>query len=290
MNVPLPRFAIAAIACVVQLHAQTARPKAAPATPQLEAVSPIVSQFEDGAALEGGQKFVVGESGFFRFSVVNFKASEAGKVQLSGHCQVFDSRGVPIAPVDDLNIVTALSEEDKNWRPRFHFQFQIPAIAPPGVYKIHFDVTDEQLHQTASGDTTFGVDGVNVPPSDNLVIRHITFYRNADDEVPLSIIAYRPGDAIWIRFDITGYKHGEQNAIDVSYDVAVTDAAGKQLFAQENAATEKSQAFYPQPWVPGSFSLTLQPDTARAVYAVTITAHDAIGRQTASEKAEFRVE
>lgn len=290
MNAHLPGFSVAVIASLALLCAQTTRPKAAPANTPLSTASPIVSQFEDGAGLEGGQKFVVGESGFFRFSVANFKTSDSGKVQLSGHMQVFDPRGVPIAPTDDLNIATGLSDEDKDWRPRFHFQFQIPAIAPPGVYKIHFDVTDEQSHQMASGDTTFGVDGRNVPPSDTLVIRHITFYRNADDEVPLSIIAYRPGDMIWIRFDITGYKHGEQNAIDVSYDVAVTDANGKQLFAQENAAMEKSQAFYPQPWVPGSFSLTLQPDTALAVYTVSITAHDPIGKQMAVEKAEFRVE
>jgi hypothetical protein len=95
---------------------------------------------------------------------------------------------------------------------------------------------------------------------------------------------------VWVRFDITGYRYGEQNAMDVAYDVAVSDASGKQLFAQENAAVEKSQAFYPQPWVPGSFSLTLQPDTARAAYSVSVTAHDAIGKQNVTEKAGFMVE
>ncbi|MDE3199190.1 MAG: hypothetical protein KGN84_22765 [Acidobacteriota bacterium] len=257
---------------------------------QLQTTQPIVSQFEDGAALEGGQKFVAGESGFFRFTAVNFKTADTGRIQLSGHAQVFDPRGTPIAPVDDLNIVTALSEEDKDWRPRFHFQFQLPAIAPPGTYRIHYEVTDEQLHQTASGDTVFPVEGPSVAPSDALVVRQIQFFRNADDEVPLNIIAYRPGDAIWIRFSITGYKHGEQNAIDVSYDVRVTDENGKQLFSQENAATEKSQAFYPQPWVPGSFSLKLQSDTSPGAYTVAITARDAVGNQNATDKAQFRVE
>jgi len=93
-----------------------------------------------------------------------------------------------------------------------------------------------------------------------------------------------------VKFDITGYKYGEQNAIDVAYDVAVTAAEGRTLFTQENAAVEKSQAFYPQPWVPGNFSLTLQPNMTPGMYAVSITARDGVGNQTVTEKAPFRVE
>jgi len=289
----LTLFRIAAMVLIAAelLSAQTAKPKpAAPAGPPLQLVSPVVSQFEDGAGLEGAQHLIVGEIGFFRFAVVNYKVSDAGKVQLSAKVQVFDSRGAAIAPVDELAIATALSEEDKDWRPRFRSQFQLPGIAPPGNYRVHYETTDGQSHQKASGDAAFTVDGPNVEPSDTLVIRQMAFYRGADDEVPIGVAAYRPGDMIWVKFFITGYKHGEQNAMDVTYDVAVTDTAGKQLFAQENAAVEKNQAFYPQPWVPGVFSLTLQPDTVKATYTVSITAHDAIGKQNVTEKAEFKVE
>jgi hypothetical protein len=284
------RICLGAALAVSPLSAQASRPKTAPAGPPLQTTAATVSQFEDGPGLEGSQKLVVGESGFFRFSVVNFKTADTGKVQLTGRVQVFDSRGTPIAPVDEVPIATKLSEEDKDWRPRFHSQFQLPAIAPPGTYKVHYEVTDEQSHQKASGDTNFAVDGRDVAASDTLTVRHIDFYRSADDEMPLKVAAYRPGEMVWVRFDITGYKYGDQNAMDVSYDVTVTDAAGKQLFAQENAAVEKSQAFYPQPWVPGSFSLTLQQDTAKATYSVAITAHDAMGKQNVTEKADFRVE
>jgi hypothetical protein len=151
-------------------------------------------------------------------------------------------------------------------------------------------VTDEQSHQKSAGDTAFAVDGRDVAPGTSLTIRQIAFYRGPDDEMPLAVAAYRPGEMVWVRFDVTGYKYGEQNAMDVAYDVAVTDATGKQLFSQENAAVEKSQAFYPQPWVPGSFSLTLQPDMDKATYSVSITAHDGIGKQNVTEKADFKVE
>jgi hypothetical protein len=72
--------------------------------------------------------------------------------------------------------------------------------------------------------------------------------------------------------------------------VAVLSPDGKQMFSQEDAAVEKSQAFYPQPWVPGAFNLSLQSTMRPGTYTLVITAHDGIGKQTTTERAEFRVE
>jgi hypothetical protein len=95
---------------------------------------------------------------------------------------------------------------------------------------------------------------------------------------------------LWVRFDITGYRYGDQNSIDTGYDVEVLSPSGKQMFAEENAAVEKSQAFYPQPWVPANFNLSLQPDTPPGTYTLVITAHDMVSNQMAEERAEFKVE
>jgi hypothetical protein len=232
---------------------------------------------------------VAGETLFFRFGVVNFKTAN-GRVQITGHAQVFDPKGIAIAARDENVIGTTLSEEDKDWKPRLRSQFQLTSIAPGGTYRIKFDATDDQTHQSSSAETTFAVEGKDVPASATLAIREVGFYRTQDDETPLKLAAYRPGDTVWVHFDVTGYKYGDQNAIDVAYDVTVADSEGKQLFAQENAAVEKSQAFYPQPWVPGSFSLTLQPNMTPGNYAVVVTARDGIGNQTVTEKAQFKVE
>lgn len=274
------------------LLAQKPAPKPAPApppAPPLLLTNPLVSQFEDGAPL-GAQKLIVGEAAFFRFTIADFKTSDEGVVKLTGHAQVFDPRGVPLAPPEEVGIATSLRQEDKDWQPRIHTQFQLPTIAPPGVWTIRFDATDEQTHRKATAETTFEVEGRNVPPSPTLAIPAIGFSRDADEEIPLAVAAYKPGDAVWVKFDITGYKYGEQNSIDVTYDVAVTGPDGKQVFAQENAASEKSQASYPQPWVPGAFSLTLTPDTSKGAYTLSLTAHDAVGKQTITQKAEFKVE
>jgi hypothetical protein len=268
---------------------QTARP-GAKAAPELRVLDPIVSQFEDGAALAASQRVVPGETVFFRFSAVNFKVGENSRVILTGHAQVFDPRGTAIAPKEDTAVASSLREEDKDWRPRFHFQFQLPALAPSGAYKIKFDAIDDQTKATATGETTFHVEGRDVAPSPQLVIRNLAFYRTADDEAPARTVSYRSGDMVWVKFDITGYKHGEQQSMDVAYDVSVTSPDGRQLFSQENAAVERNQAYYPQPWVPGAFSLTLQPNMKLGEYTITITAHDGIGKQDASAKAVFKVE
>ena len=251
---------------------------------------PIVSQFEDGAALAATQRVVPGETVFFRFSAADFKVGDTGKIIMTGHVQAFDPRGTAIISRDEAGVATSLRDEDKDYRPRFHFQFQIPSLAPSGAYRIRFDATDDQTKATASAETTFQVDGRDVPASAQLVLRNFAFYRTADDEAPARSVAYRSGDMVWVKFDITGYKHGEQHAMDVAYDVTVTAPDGKQLFNQENAAVERNQAFYPQPWVPAVFSITLQPNMRPGEYAIAITAHDGIGKQTAVGKGVFRVE
>jgi hypothetical protein len=279
-------YAPAAIFLIAPLlQAQAPKP-----LPTFRVTDPVVSQFEDGPPLAGGQKLVAGETLFFRFGVANFKTGVTGKVQITGHAQAFDPRGTAIAPQDEVAIGTTLSQEDKDWKPALRSQFQVPAIAPPGIYHIRFEAVDEQTRLSASGETTFAVEGRDVRPSPALTIREFGFYRGQDDESPLKVAAYRAGDMVWVRFDVTGFKYGEQNAIDVAYDVAVANGEGKQLFSQEDAAVEKSQAFYPQPWVPGIFSLTLQPDMSKGTYAVVITARDGIGNQTITQKAQFKVE
>jgi len=279
-TVPLALLALSSV-----LYAQTA-----PAARNIRIARAVISQSEDGPAAENGFAFQAGDIAFFSFQVENYKIGPTGKIQLTGHIEVFDPKGTPIIPRDEQAIGTSVSEEDKDWKPKLRLQIQIPSIAPPGNYKIKFDATDQQTRQTAASEVAFPVSGKGVEPARALTIRNLGFYRSQDDENALKTVAYRAGDILWVRFEATGYKYGEQNSIDVAYDVAVLAPDGKQLFAQEDAAVEKSQAFYPQPWVPGAFNLSLQSTMHEGTYTLVITAKDGVGKQMAESKAEFRVE
>jgi hypothetical protein len=287
MRVVIAIATVTLAALVSLLDAQT---RAAQTPPALKATHPIVSESEDGPAFAQGAVFLPGDMLFFSFQVENYRMGLTGKVQLTGHIQAFDPAGTPIVARDEELIGTTVSEEDKDWKPKLRLQIQLPSIAPPGNYTIRFEALDQQSHQSATGEVAFPVGGKGVERSPVLAVRNLGFYRAAEDQAPLKIAAYRPGDMFWVRFDIAGYRYGDQNSIDTGYDVEVLSPSGKQMFAEENAAVEKSQAFYPQPWVSATFNLSLDAKTTPGTYTLVITAHDAVGNQMAVERAEFKVE
>jgi len=50
-------------------------------------------------------------------------------------------------------------------------------------------------------------------------------------------------DAVWARFDMTGYKLGDGNKLDIEYGLAVLRADGTQAYAEPQAATRSSSRF-----------------------------------------------
>jgi hypothetical protein len=71
--------------------------------------------------------------------------------------------------------------------------------------------------------------------------------------------------------------------------VEVLGADGAPIMKQQDAAMEKSTAYYPQPYIPAIFNLSLKSTMTHNVYTVVITAHDVAGNQTATASAKFQV-
>jgi hypothetical protein len=142
----------------------------------------------------------------------------------------------------------------------------------------------------ASAEATFEVRGHAVEPSAELVVRNFSFHRTQDDTEPLKVAAYRPGDTVWGRFDITGYKLGAGNQRDVAYTLTVTGPGGRVLLAAREPTVDKGASFYPVKYVPCVISLNLQPNIRPDEYIITITALDRVGNQTYESKRTFRVE
>ncbi len=255
----------------------------------LSLLNVTISDSDGGAALPSGFTHVPGETLFFSFQVAGYQAA-TDKVHLSYKIDAFDPHGVRIVEPIAAEIADTLAPEDKNWKPTVHQEIQIPPLADSGAYKIAVSLTDEIGHTAASQEVAFAVRGHPVEPSDTLVIRNFRFYRGEQDTQPLEKASYRPGDPVWARFDITGFKYGEDHAIQVSYGVAVIAPTGKELWSQAEAAVEKSQSFYPKRYVPGIMSLTLQPNIHPGEYGMVITVHDQIGNQTYEGRQNFTIE
>jgi hypothetical protein len=174
--------------------------------------------------------------------------------------------------------------------PKFLASFVVPPFAPAGIYHIPVKVKDELSGADTGAELTFRVRGHDVEPSSSLVTRNYQFLRNEDDQTAMRNPVYHPGETLWARFDITGYKFVENNRFSVEYGLAVLNADGKELFSQPNAASESKESFYPQRYVPGMLSLNLDRNVPTGSYTLVVTVRDTTGDQTWESRQTFRVE
>jgi hypothetical protein len=278
---PVPRILLLASAAVL-LHA---------ASVPFAILKPSVSDMEDGPAVPPSFTFVPGQFVFLSFDVAGYQVSPERKLHLSYQVDAFDPKGIRLMETIANTLDTTLSDEDKNWKPKMRQQILLPPLAAgSGAYKIAIRVTDDLAKATVSQEISLQVRGREVAPSDTLTVRNFHFYRGEEDRDPLAVAAYKPGDTLFARFDIIGYKFGPHNSVDVDYGISILAPGGKVLFAQEKAAEEKTSSFYPKAYVPGSMNLNIYKDTRPGQYTVVCTTRDHIGNQTYEAKGTFTVE
>jgi hypothetical protein len=268
----------------------------------LQLLAAGVRQIEDGPPVPPGTTFVPGETVYYSVQVTGYTAisgaapgttpadQDTRKVRLNYKMDAFDPKGVKVVETIESILDTTISQQDKEWKPKVRSEILLPTFAPPGEYKVVTTVTDDVSKSSASSETRFEVVGRSVESSAELTIRNFGFYRSEDDVKPIATAAYRAGDTLFARFDMVGFRFGERNTIDLSYDVAVLNPDGKEIYSQPNAAVEKSFSFYPKPFVPGGMNLSLQPNMRKGDYTVVLAIHDLIGRQNYETRQSFSVE
>jgi hypothetical protein len=268
-----------------------AEPHAVAAPARFHVIEASLHQSEDGPPAEPGAVFVPGEVIFFSCRLDGYQASQEKKVLIHWQFSASDPAGIPIIEPASGKVEAELALEDKEWKPKVRQSILVPPLAESGVYKVRFSATDELGKATATAEAQFEVRGHAVAPSDTLVIRNFRFYRSEDDATqPLSIAAYRPGDTVWARFDITGYKFGQGNRREVAYTVTVTAPDGHVMLAPRDPSIDQGSSFYPMKYAPCVISINLQSNIRPAEYTILIAAQDRIGNQTAEVKQTFRVE
>jgi hypothetical protein len=256
----------------------------------LEIVRPLVANSDGGAALPAGSQVVPGETIFFSCRVHNYQKTPDEKIHLTYTVQAFDPKGVLLVEPFKNEVTEEVSPQDKDWMPRITTEIPVPPLIAAGTYQIVVTVDDVVAKSQAELKVPFEVRGHNLPPGDMLIVGNLQFFRSEDDTQPLSKPAYRAGDAVWTRFDITGFRYGPKNKIDVSYVVSVLDQSGKVLWTQPEPTADQTDSFYPKLWIPASMSVTTQKNTHPGEYGIAIQVKDAIGNQSFETKAAFTVE
>ncbi len=263
---------------------------AAPADKKLAIVDTAFAQIDDGPASAHDDQFVPGETLFFRCQVEGYKKSESNEIQIAYQVEAADARGVKLLLPEKGLVKTTLSPEDKNWMPKIRYTVVIPGLAETGEYHVTVTVKDELAGSSAETRATFLVHGRDVAPSDTLAVRNFRFYRGENDDKALQVPAYRPGDSLWGRFDMTGYKIGDKNLFDIGYGLVVLRADGTEAYSQPEAANSKEAPFYPQRYQPGELSLNMPKDIAKGEYTIVLTVHDNLGQQTCEAREKFSIE
>jgi len=261
----------------------------------LAAVSIQLHDYEDGPQIPSGQPFRASETVYLSFHISGFGATEDDHIQLGYEIAAVDPAKRPLGPPKTGKIEAQLAPEDKKkgqqWMPKVRYQVQLPVTPAPGIYNIQIRLDDKVNGAKQTVDIPFQVEAPGVVPSDTLTIQNFRFLRSDSekDRLPEGG-AYAHGDAIWARFDITGYRFGPGNRYEVKYGLDLKDPSGKSLFANPNAAEDKSESFYPRSYIPGEFRLNLDKNTKSGDYTLVILLSDPIGSQRFESSHTFRVE
>jgi hypothetical protein len=260
-----------------------------PAGP-LVAVNPILQQFEDGPPLAGDYKFLPGETVFFSFQMQGYQLSPERQVRLTYSIEALDSDQIRLVDPVSEKVETTTTEQDKEWLPRIRYSVLLPPYALPGQYRIAARVKDELSGRESATEIKVNVGGRAVEKSDSLTLRNFRFLRGEEDTEPLRAAAYKGGDTLFARFDVTGYKIGEKNRMLVVCGMSIVAPSGKEMFSEPRAAVDEEAPFYPKRYFLGAFSLNVQPKTTPGAYTLVISVRDEVGGQTYQSRQPFRIE
>jgi hypothetical protein len=254
-----------------------------------------VQRSEDAPLAPDDFQFFAGDYLYFRFQVSGYAIetdpkTEVRKLSLSFEITPQDSKGIALTPAVSGKIADELSSEDKNWTPKRRASFLLPSFVAAGEYSIHISVKDLVANTSSERDVPFHIGGVHIVPSPNMAIQNFHFFRNEDDKDPVELAAYRPGDTVFARFDMTGFQFGPENKYRLAYGVTVLRPDGKPYLEQPSAAELADGSFYPARFLSGNVNVITARNSARGEYLIILTARDLVANRTYQLKRTFSLE
>jgi hypothetical protein len=134
------------------------------------------------------------------------------------------------------------------------------------------------------------VGGITVQPAAAITVENFRFLRNQNDTAALTVPAYSPGDTVYARFEMTGFRNGPGNEHHVAYGVTVLGPHGKAFIQDQNAADLQAGSFYPAQFIPGNIALKMDKNNPHGEYIVELTVRDLVAHQQFELKQAFSIE
>lgn len=263
---------------------------------QLTIVNSTFHEYEGGPIVNADAVYRSGDTVFLSFQIAGFKTAgeDEDQVKLTWEIKTTDPANRLIAEAKQGKVEVDLAPEDKKskWLPRIRYNVAIPQAAGAGTYLIHITAEDLIGRQEAIKDVGVSVGGrPAAAPADALTIRGFQFLRSEKEtDVLPSDGSFRPGDIVWARFEIAGFKYGTKNRYAVAYGLALIDREGKIIFEQPKAAADSEESFYPRQFVPAILNIKLDPKINPGTYVLKLHVVDSVGNQQTESVFPFRVE
>jgi hypothetical protein len=248
---------------------------------------------EDAPFAPKNYEFLPGEYLHFTFTISGYqteKIADTIRLHLQYVVDVEDTSGAQLAPPESGTIQDELHPQDSDWLPKRRLSFQLPSQVAAGSFTLQVTVKDLVAKTEIKKTFSFRIGGRKLQPSDTLDVQNFHFYRNENDKEPLEVVAYRPGDTIWARYDIVGFKTDAKHAYKVDYALTVYRPDGTVFLSAPKAGEQASADFYAAQFIPGVLNLTTTTDTPHAEYTIVLTVQDEIGKQTFEHRYPFRLE
>jgi hypothetical protein len=254
-----------------------------------------VQQSEDAPFVSPGFRFLPGDYLYFTFQISGFaiqstNRGEIRKISLSYEVRPEDANGVPLTPSSTDAIDAELTPEDKHYTPKRRVSFLLPGFLTAGEFHIHVIAKDLLAKSETSKDFPFRIGGLELKPATTLTLENFRFLRKESDEEGLEVAAFTPGDTVYARFEIVGFKTDAQNAYRLSYGVTVLRPDGKPYLQEPKAAELADKNFYPAQYLPGDLNVTTSATSARGQYILLVTVHDLLANTTYQAKKVFSIE
>jgi hypothetical protein len=261
------------------------------AAPALKIVESAVSDIDGGPPNPVTFEYRPGQVVYFTCRISGYTQGKDQQVHLAYAVQAVDARGVPVAELSENNLDAEVAPQDKEWLPKVEVSISLPSLLFSGDYKIVAKVQDLVAKTSAEFTAPFKIRGVDdVQPSTSLAVSAFRFLRSEDDTHPAERAAYRPGDQLWAKWAIVGFRSGPGNKVDVSYITSILGPDGKTLWTQRQAEGVQEDSFYPKPYIQAELGLPIQAQIKPGQYQLVVQAKDAIGKQTCEIKQPFTIE
>jgi hypothetical protein len=254
-----------------------------------------VQRSEDAPYVPKTFQFLPGEYVYFTFHIAGFattknETTEIKSLSLEYEVTPMDANHLALTESEKGKITVDLASEDKNWTPKRRASFLLPSYVAAGEFYIHVVVRDLIAKTEAVRDYPFQLGGIQIGAASAIQAESFAFLRNEDDANALDLPAFAPGDTVWARFQMIGFKMESGNKYRLEYGIKILRPDGKTFLDEPKAAQVESDSFYPAQFVPGQLQITTPKNAAHGTYVLTLTVRDLVANQSFNLKRTFTIE